>query len=183
MMEEYIDVGSDPTVYFLPSEHRPQSPFDAWIDAVIRSSQTWTAVPIVSRLVVDVQRWTEWSNRQFAAILDTTHPTIASLANGGSLGVRSTGIRQRIAQIHSVVARLAALGLTPSALRMRLEIADEAGLSSLDYLRGGDAPGAYLSATRASQHASTRMRPTHRARAGAANADLAEELSPAPDAP
>lgn len=117
-----LDYADSPTLEALPKlrEGDPEGVDDLdslehfWFDRAWRSN--WAELPqmvdpeapATARRLRDVVAWTDWSNRYLADLLGTTHPTIAAVLRGQEI-TRLPDLRDRIARMHRVVQRLAAL--------------------------------------------------------------------------
>lgn len=86
------------------------------------------------------------SNRQLAALVGTTHPTIASILRGWE-PVRVEGLSDTLLQVHSVVQRILSLaGGDKSLVRLALHATDSDGVGVLRHLKEKNYSRAYLAA-------------------------------------
>jgi hypothetical protein len=121
-----------------------------WSRDSTRTAVVTTPVPEVQRHVVEILRWTGWSNRELAQTLSTTHPTIGGLVSGRSVDLtRRPELRQSIDDLHALCRRLVPLvGEAPGAVSrlLKMSVDDE---KVVDIALEGDLPRAYLTALRA----------------------------------
>ncbi|WP_433164678.1 hypothetical protein [Kribbella sp. CA-247076] len=97
----------------------------------------------VADMLADVQDWTDWSYRRVAAVLGTTHPTIARLAQNIT-SARSSSAIESLRQVHGVLERLAPLRPDASDLAELLSQRNPASQNSVEeLLRAGEYNSAY----------------------------------------
>ena len=104
--------------------------------------------PDVQRTISDIRAWTNWSSRQFAAVLGTSHTTVLNAEAGRPLSaLRSGDLRRRIGEVHDVVERVHLLAERDAgATSQLLATAPCEGQSAVDALRAGRPETAYLAA-------------------------------------
>jgi hypothetical protein len=99
-------------------------------------------------MIRELRQWTEWSSRQCAEMLGTSHTTVQGIERGRPLfRSRSGDLRQRILDMHDVVSRIYVLAgrdphRTTDALLGGVPGEDRA----VDHLRHGRPNAAYLAA-------------------------------------
>ncbi len=104
--------------------------------------------PDVQRMIRDLRARTQWSSRQLATVLGTSHTTILNAEAGRPLMQARTGdLRRRVGAAHDVVERVFILaGSDPVETARILDTARRGGPSAVDALRERNAERAYLSA-------------------------------------
>jgi transcriptional regulator with XRE-family HTH domain len=110
----------------------------------LRSAPT----PELRRLVWELRARTDWSARQIARVLGTSHTTINRIEAGGRLMSGHSGdLRRRLGSAHDVVSRVHVLaGGDADATARALETAGPSGDSAVALMQA-DAPArAYLAA-------------------------------------
>jgi len=100
------------------------------------------------QMVRDLKAWTNWSSRQLAAVLQTSHTTIRRLEAGRPLVVGHSGdLRRRLTEVHDVIARVArAADNSPTRIADSLAFERSPGESAIVALTTGDMPGALMRA-------------------------------------
>jgi hypothetical protein len=104
--------------------------------------------PDVQRMISELRAWTQWSSRQLATVLRTSHTTVLGLEAGRPLVAGHSGdLRRRLTNAHDVVSRVYVLaGEDPTATSHVLATAPAGARSPVDALQSGDAAAAYVSA-------------------------------------
>ena len=99
----------------------------------------------VQTMIRDVRAWTGWSDRRLATALGITHPTVAALAKGTSVG--RTSDAEQIAALHDVVRQIYLLCGKDSTETDRVFVTEnESGSSAFVLLSNGDIVAGYLAA-------------------------------------
>ena len=104
--------------------------------------------PDVQRMIRDLRVWTQWSSRQLASVLRTSHTTVLNAEAGRPLMQARTGdLRRRVGAAHDVVERVFVLaGCDPAATARILGTAPRGAPSAVDALWARNPERAYLSA-------------------------------------
>ncbi len=104
--------------------------------------------PDVQRMISEIRAWTNWSSRQLARVLGTSHTTILNAEAGRPLSaLRSGDLRRRIGEVQNVVERVHLLAERDAGATSRLlATAPSQGQSAIDELRAGRRETAYLAA-------------------------------------
>jgi hypothetical protein len=106
------------------------------------------SAPDAATHIRQVRKWTGWSIRATAQLLDTTHTTVLAMEQGRPLMVGRTGdLRGRLDQLHDLVSRVRILvDKYPERTADVLNTPDSDGRTALDYLRKREPSRAYLAA-------------------------------------
>jgi hypothetical protein len=130
----------------VPPDWEGRSFFDFWVRlAPWRPSSLLDA----QRQAIELQSWTDWSDRTLAQILGTTHPTVRALLQGrGATTSRTATVRARLREVHELVARIHTLTGSSATVTARALSGLPPGSDQrpIDYLRAGDVGNAYLAA-------------------------------------
>lgn len=96
-------------------------------------------------MIREIRDWTGWSDRRLAVALGITHPTVAALAKGTSVG-RPADVEQ-IAALHDVVRQVYLLcGKDPSETDRVLASRGESGPHAFELVSKGEMVAGYLAA-------------------------------------
>jgi transcriptional regulator with XRE-family HTH domain len=119
---------------------------DDWI--VCLPKQPDTALADSRRMVKEMRRWTNWSARQLAELLGTSHTTVLAIEAGRSLDSSHSGdLHRRIAGAYDVISRIHVLASrNPSRTAQILEARSATQSSARDDLAAGNAAKAYITA-------------------------------------
>ena len=110
---------------------------------------TKRGVPRLQHMILELRRLTGWSDRMLASSVGTTHPTIASAAEGAVQAfARSPEIYAHLEALHRIVVRIAPLvHRDPLAVDRALTTRPlGSDTTALEKLAADDLPGAYLAA-------------------------------------
>ncbi len=90
----------------------------------------------------------DWSSRQLARVLGTSHTTVLNAEAGRPLlALRSGDLRRRVGEVHDVVERVHLLAERDAGATSRLlATAPSRGQSAVDALRAGRPETSYLAA-------------------------------------
>lgn len=117
--------------------------FDQW---VVLPDPALRRVSDAQRMVTELKEMTGWSDRRFAQVLRSSHPTVSSVAHGRS-NARSGDLYERIAETFEVVDRIFLVaGRNPAETDRLLSSETVDGLSAAELLQDRDPSGAYLAA-------------------------------------
>lgn len=117
--------------------------FDQW---VVLPDPALRRVSDAQRMVTELKQMTGWSDRRFAHVLRSSHPTVSSVAHGRS-NARSGDLYERIAEAFEVADRIFLVaGRNPAETDRLLSSEAADGPSAVELLRDRDPSGAYLAA-------------------------------------
>lgn len=114
--------------------------------------RTWVVIPpaedpdtpAIARRLRDIATWTQWSDRQLADLLGTTHPTIGAARRGREI-TRVPALADRIAALHRVIERVSMLcDRDVSEVTRLLEAAPSGRPTAVDLIGAGEFSNAYL---------------------------------------
>jgi transcriptional regulator with XRE-family HTH domain len=160
------------TVNTAPIETATSELFDFWVQVPATASRP---APRVQSMTVAIRKFTGWSQRKLAVVLNTSHPTVAALEQGRSTA-RVGDMFERIVEVHGVVERLFLLANQEAAEVDRLlEAAYETGPPAIELLGDRRPAEAYLAALDVSRprRVGQMMKGVWPASAGQATVDLA----------
>jgi transcriptional regulator with XRE-family HTH domain len=124
----------------------------AGIDALLSEFTSWVELPAVAArppqlgdLVRRARALTDWSTRELADIIGTTHTTVRAFEQGSRVSARSRPAASRVRPLVDVLTRLAwAAGGAPDALATALRTPSEANECAFDLLAAGEWTRGYL---------------------------------------
>ncbi len=117
--------------------------FDFWVQVPAMESRP---APRAQRLTRAVREWTGWSHRRLATVLDSTHPTVAALEQGRSMG-RAGDLFERLLEVHEVVHRVFLVAdRDASEVDRLLESPSQSGATATELLTVRKPAEAYLAA-------------------------------------
>jgi hypothetical protein len=133
----------------LPAVERAR-PVDPYASGYVVPAMTGQAAPEVGRQLHDLIHWAGWSNRDLAAVIGSSHPTIAQALQGHAAALsRSAAQRRRLGETHDVVSRIHALtGRDAERTARVLDTPGSDDVTATEHLAAGEPVKAYLTAIR-----------------------------------
>lgn len=115
--------------------------YDTWVELPTSVAR---AAPRAQQLVVAIRRMTGWSHRRLAAIVGSTHPTVAAVEQGRS-EARTGELFARLVEVSAVVERVHLLAdRSPVEADRLLSATPPGGIAAVDQLMRRDPGAAYL---------------------------------------